>query len=90
MLTGHLPFPIYGLRAAVVDNHIYVTGGWKSEYGDCPTGIPVYHNLALGCKHLVTLQWQETGMQLLVYCTIFHYRIRVSSINFEIISGVTL
>ena len=25
--TGHLPTPIFGLRAAVIENQIYVTGG---------------------------------------------------------------
>ena len=26
--TGHLPTPRIGLRAAVIENHIYVTGGY--------------------------------------------------------------
>ena len=30
--TGHLPTPRIGLRAAVIENHIYVTGGYDGNY----------------------------------------------------------
>ena len=31
MKTGHLPTGRMGLRAAVIDNHIFVTGGWDGQ-----------------------------------------------------------
>ena len=51
METGQLPTPRIGLRAAVVDNHIYVTGGLDSQ-----------HNLAEILRwDPSTESWQRAG-----------------------------